>query len=407
MAGTGAMTRRSASRGSPWAGRPQRSFTTAHASCTRGQRVEARAERRAQGQTPSRLASACSGATTARRFSRASSDVTAGCSSRDDDGRIAAARYHGRVSAPTRWPEARAARGLVASPHRLASEAGRAVFARGGNALDAALAAAATIAVVYPHMNGIGGDNFWLIFDARAGACSPSTRRGAPAARRRSRRRTGRATARPSRRAGARRPHRARRGLRLVAARIATAPRRMGSPITWASCSTHAIQHAREGFPPSPSQRRVTAGGPALFDGAAPDEVRRTLWPIFHPDRLARRASSSPDLARTLELDRRGGSARTSTGAIWRGARPRRRRGRQPAHRSTISPRTARTGSSPCACRTAAAKRRAFRRPPRDSPHSRSWRSWRASTWPRSTRTTTCISSSRPPSSPSRIAIAI
>ena len=69
----------------------------------------------------------------------------------------------GRVTAATRWPEARATRGMVASPHRLASEAGLAVFRSGGNAVDAAIAAAATVAVVYPHMNGVGGDNFWLI----------------------------------------------------------------------------------------------------------------------------------------------------------------------------------------------------------------------------------------------------
>src|SRR5439155_26497169 len=75
----------------------------------------------------------------------------------------------GRVTAPTRWPEARATRGMVAAPHALAAEAGRAIFTAGGNALDAAIAAAATIAVVYPHMNSVGGDNFWLIYDARAG----------------------------------------------------------------------------------------------------------------------------------------------------------------------------------------------------------------------------------------------
>ncbi len=72
----------------------------------------------------------------------------------------------GRVAAATRWPEARATRGVVASPHALASEAGLAIFRRGGNAVDAAIAAAATVAVVYPHMNGVGGDNVWLIYDA-------------------------------------------------------------------------------------------------------------------------------------------------------------------------------------------------------------------------------------------------
>ena len=64
-------------------------------------------------------------------------------------------------------PETRARRGLVASPHALASDAGLQILRRGGNALDAAIAAAATVAVVYPHMNGLGGDNVWLIYDAR------------------------------------------------------------------------------------------------------------------------------------------------------------------------------------------------------------------------------------------------
>jgi oxamate amidohydrolase len=54
-------------------------------------------------------------------------------------------------------------RGVVAAPHEAAVEAGRAVLADGGNAIEAMVAMAATIAVVYPHMNGIGGDGFWLI----------------------------------------------------------------------------------------------------------------------------------------------------------------------------------------------------------------------------------------------------
>ncbi len=54
-------------------------------------------------------------------------------------------------------------RGVVCAPHTAAAEAGRAVLAEGGNALEAMVAMAASIAVVYPHMNGIGGDGFWLI----------------------------------------------------------------------------------------------------------------------------------------------------------------------------------------------------------------------------------------------------
>jgi oxamate amidohydrolase len=54
-------------------------------------------------------------------------------------------------------------RGVVAAPHHAAAEAGRAILAEGGNALEAMIAMAATIAAVYPHMNHIGGDGFWLV----------------------------------------------------------------------------------------------------------------------------------------------------------------------------------------------------------------------------------------------------
>ncbi len=54
-------------------------------------------------------------------------------------------------------------RGMAVAPHSLASESALAVLRDGGNALEAMVAAAATIAVVYPHMNSIGGDSFWVI----------------------------------------------------------------------------------------------------------------------------------------------------------------------------------------------------------------------------------------------------
>ena len=57
----------------------------------------------------------------------------------------------------------RAYNGMVVAPHHLASQAGLRVLRDGGNAVEAMIAAASTIAVVYPHMNGLGGDNFWLI----------------------------------------------------------------------------------------------------------------------------------------------------------------------------------------------------------------------------------------------------
>ncbi|MEQ1773577.1 MAG: gamma-glutamyltransferase family protein [Burkholderiales bacterium] len=57
----------------------------------------------------------------------------------------------------------RAMRGMAVAPHSLASQSALAVLREGGNALEAMIAAAATIAVVYPHMNSIGGDSFWLM----------------------------------------------------------------------------------------------------------------------------------------------------------------------------------------------------------------------------------------------------
>lgn len=55
--------------------------------------------------------------------------------------------------------------GAVTSPHHLATVAGQAVLAAGGNAIEAALAVGSVLCVVYPHMNSLGGDGFWLLAD--------------------------------------------------------------------------------------------------------------------------------------------------------------------------------------------------------------------------------------------------
>ena len=59
-------------------------------------------------------------------------------------------------------------RWAIATPHTAATAAGRAAFEAGGNAVDAALAAACAIAVVYPHMNAVGGDVMALVHDGAA-----------------------------------------------------------------------------------------------------------------------------------------------------------------------------------------------------------------------------------------------
>ncbi|HEV2034124.1 MAG TPA: gamma-glutamyltransferase [Candidatus Dormibacteraeota bacterium] len=62
-------------------------------------------------------------------------------------------------------------RGVIATPHRVASEAGAQVLRDGGNAVDAAVAADAVLCVVYPQMTSVGGDLMAIVWPA--GAASP------------------------------------------------------------------------------------------------------------------------------------------------------------------------------------------------------------------------------------------
>ncbi|WP_165857173.1 gamma-glutamyltransferase family protein [Marinobacter sp. JSM 1782161] len=55
--------------------------------------------------------------------------------------------------------------GVICTPDARASESGLAILDAGGSAIDAALAASATLCAVYPHMTGLGGDAMWLLSD--------------------------------------------------------------------------------------------------------------------------------------------------------------------------------------------------------------------------------------------------
>lgn len=146
-------------------------------------------------------------------------------------------------------------RGIVCAPHALAVEDGRAILAEGGNAIEAMLAMAASIAAVYPHMNHLGGDGFWLIRDpsGRVRALMGAGRAGS------------KATPRLYRDAGhdeipARGPLAALTVPGAVAAWMLAAEmaKAHGGRLPLDLLMTPAIRHARDGYTVTRSQARLT-----------------------------------------------------------------------------------------------------------------------------------------------------
>ena len=147
-------------------------------------------------------------------------------------------------------------RGVVCAPHAATVEDGRAILAEGGNAIEAMLAMAASIAAVYPHMNHVGGDGFWLIREpsGRVRALMGAGRAGA------------KATPRFYRDAGfdeipARGPFAALTVPGAAAAwMLATdAARVHGGKLPLELIVARAIKHARDGYLVTRSQARLTA----------------------------------------------------------------------------------------------------------------------------------------------------
>ncbi|MCU1656714.1 MAG: gamma-glutamyltransferase [Pseudonocardiales bacterium] len=147
--------------------------------------------------------------------------------------------------------------GIAVAPHALASASALAVLRNGGNAIEATVAAAATIAVVYPHMNSLGGDGFWLISvpgSAPVGidAC------GAAA---------GRATIDAYLADGFDAiPYRGPRAANTVAGTISgwqaaleLSASRLGNRLPLERLLADAIEHAEQGFPVTVGQQAVTA----------------------------------------------------------------------------------------------------------------------------------------------------
>jgi oxamate amidohydrolase len=147
-------------------------------------------------------------------------------------------------------------RGVVCAPHSATVEDGCAILAEGGNAIEAMLAMAASIAAVYPHMNHVGGDGFWLVREpsGRVRALMGAGRAGS------------KATIALYRAAGhdeipARGPLAALTVPGAVAGWIlaAEAAKAQGGKLPLDLLLAPAIKHARDGYTVTRSQARLTA----------------------------------------------------------------------------------------------------------------------------------------------------
>jgi gamma-glutamyltranspeptidase / glutathione hydrolase len=201
---------------------------------------------------------------------------------------------------PPQRPDVTGMEAALTADHPLAVAAGADVLRRGGNAMDAAITMAGVLAVVRPHMCGVGGDLFLLYRDAKTGrvhALNGSGRAGS------------RAT--PARFGG----QMPKQGVLTVTVPGAVrawsdALERFGT-VSLREALGPAVRHARDGFPVSTrlaldfaDERKVLAADPVLEGVFAPGGR------LPEPGAVLRQ----PDLARTLEAIAAGGAD-----ALYRG----------------------------------------------------------------------------------------
>ncbi|MFP1730725.1 gamma-glutamyltransferase family protein [Lonsdalea quercina] len=183
--------------------------------------------------------------------------------------------------------------GMVVTPHHLASASAQAVLREGGNAIEAMVAAASTIAVVYPHMNSLGGDGFWLIVPPQGDPIAIDA--SGPA---------GSLANRAIYDGLDRIPHRGPKAAITVAGTVGGwqealryAAELRGTSLPLKRLLADAIRYAEHGMPVTSSQSdALTQQGEAL---SAHAEFRRVFLPDGTPP-LPGSRFTQPDLARTL-----------------------------------------------------------------------------------------------------------
>ena len=178
---------------------------------------------------------------------------------------------------------------MVVSPHYLASAAGAGILQKGGNAFDAAVAVSATLAVVYPHMTGLGGDAFWLTYSAGEGRVRAYNGSG----------RSGYGVRRDRYAGEAAIPRRGVRSAITVPGMADSweAVQRQYGRLTFAEVLEPAIGYASAGFPLSPDQY----GGSVLAGAALSAEAAAIYLPGGRPPAVHGKFLQ-PQLAGTLRL---------------------------------------------------------------------------------------------------------
>lgn len=182
---------------------------------------------------------------------------------------------------------ARSREGMVTSPHALASQAGLEVLRASGNAIEAAIAIGATLAVTYPHFTGLGGDAFWILSDP---AGNVRTLSGIGQA----------AQTLPD--FGAAIPARGPQAALTTAATVDTWAQAFaisrdawGGRLAWSHLFRRAIDYAHEGFPVTPSQHfwqrfraDELAGWPGFASTFMPDGAIPVVGQVLRQPALGR-----------------------------------------------------------------------------------------------------------------------
>lgn len=183
---------------------------------------------------------------------------------------------------------------MVVSPHHLASAAGARILERGGNAFDAAIAVSAALAVVYPHMTGLGGDAFWLCYSAEEGRVRAYNGSG----------RSGRSVSLEQYSGESEIPRRGARAAITVPGMADSweAVQSRYGRLSLAEALESAIGYAAEGFPMSPDQYRNTLRAGSALSGEAASIYLPGGSPLQPGERFVQ-----PELARSLSLLAEGG----------------------------------------------------------------------------------------------------